>query len=152
MAGHRCTCSPHFPYLGNGCTDCAEIWCVLRGPLAMHFTQNGGYLHGRTGLSPKGILLVLTMCKSDISAKYYIYFHLFPAWIGWLLLIISETSWHAATFYFLIILPCVPMAKALPALPCDKIFLSTRDSCPHFMSFRTVTCSWPYWLHGWFWH
>ena len=23
-------------------TDCAETWCVVRGPLAMRFTQNGG--------------------------------------------------------------------------------------------------------------
>ena len=24
----------HFPYLGNGWTDCAEVWCVARDPLA----------------------------------------------------------------------------------------------------------------------
>ena len=26
-----------FPYLGNGWRDCAEIWCVLMGPIAMRF-------------------------------------------------------------------------------------------------------------------
>ena len=30
-----------FPYLGNGFADCAETWCVVRGPLAMRFTQDG---------------------------------------------------------------------------------------------------------------
>ena len=53
--------------------DCAEIWCVARGPLTMHFTHDGGYLHEHTGnchifkhiyLLPlvhrqKGVLLVL---------------------------------------------------------------------------------------------
>ena len=24
--------------------DCAENWCVVRGPLAIHFKQDGGYL------------------------------------------------------------------------------------------------------------
>ena len=28
-----CICAP-FLYLGNGWTDCAEIWCVIRDPLA----------------------------------------------------------------------------------------------------------------------
>ena len=32
-----------FPYLGNGWTDCTEIWCVARGPVAMHFTQDGRF-------------------------------------------------------------------------------------------------------------
>ena len=26
-----------FPYLGNGWTDCAGTWCVVRGPLSMRF-------------------------------------------------------------------------------------------------------------------
>ena len=30
----------HFTYLGNGWADCAETWCVIRGSLAMRFTQN----------------------------------------------------------------------------------------------------------------
>ena len=37
-----------FPYLGNGKPDCAETWCVVREPLAMHFTKDGGYPHERT--------------------------------------------------------------------------------------------------------
>ena len=39
-----------FPYLGNSWkwTDYSETWCVVRGPLAMHFTQDGGFLHERT--------------------------------------------------------------------------------------------------------
>ena len=28
-----------FPYLGNGWTDCDEIWCVVRDPLAKRFTE-----------------------------------------------------------------------------------------------------------------
>ena len=71
---HICTCARAHPfsYLGNGWMDCAEIWCVARGSLAMHSTQNGGYLHEHTGLChifkniyslplvqrPKGVLLV----------------------------------------------------------------------------------------------
>ena len=40
---HSCTCARAHPflYLGNGWMDCAEIWCVARGPLAMHFTRDG---------------------------------------------------------------------------------------------------------------
>ena len=33
-----------FPCLGNSWTDCADNWCVVRGLLAMHFTQNWSYL------------------------------------------------------------------------------------------------------------
>ena len=29
-----------FPHLENGWTDCTETWCVARGPVAMHFTQD----------------------------------------------------------------------------------------------------------------
>ena len=28
-----------FLYLGNGWTDCAEIWCVVKVPLARHFAK-----------------------------------------------------------------------------------------------------------------
>ena len=28
-----------FPYFGNGWTDCAEIWCVVRDPLTRHFLK-----------------------------------------------------------------------------------------------------------------
>ena len=39
-----------FPYLGSGSTDCAEIWCVVRDPLAKRFAQvkSGVDLHLRT--------------------------------------------------------------------------------------------------------
>ena len=64
-----------FPYLGNGWTDGAEIWCVVRGLPAMRFTQDGRYLlectYNRTHSKhiyslllvprPKDVLLVL--CK-----------------------------------------------------------------------------------------
>ena len=30
-----------FPYLGNGWTDCSETLFVVRGPLAIGFTQDG---------------------------------------------------------------------------------------------------------------
>ena len=48
MVGYRYTCArTHpFPYLGNGETDCAEIWCGL-GITTNRFTQDGGYLHER---------------------------------------------------------------------------------------------------------
>ena len=45
---HVRTYPPLF-YLVNGWMDCAEIWCEAGGPLAMHFTRDGGYLHGQTG-------------------------------------------------------------------------------------------------------
>ena len=51
---HMRTCAradvPPFLYLGNGWTDCAEIWCVARDPLAKLFAKvNGGaHLHVRT--------------------------------------------------------------------------------------------------------
>ena len=32
---------PQFPYLGNGSTHCAENWCVIRRPPAMHLTKDG---------------------------------------------------------------------------------------------------------------
>ena len=34
-----CACAdvPRFLYLGNGWTDCAEVWCELMGPGPMHF-------------------------------------------------------------------------------------------------------------------
>ena len=41
--GYSCTCEHahvqmcHFPYLRNGWTDCAEIWCVVCDPLAKRF-------------------------------------------------------------------------------------------------------------------
>ena len=41
---------PGVSYLGNGWTDCAEIWCVVRDQLAMRFTlpRGGVHLHVRT--------------------------------------------------------------------------------------------------------
>ena len=33
-------CIP-YPYIGNGQTNCTEIWCMARRPVAMHFTQDG---------------------------------------------------------------------------------------------------------------
>ena len=35
-------------YLGNGETDCAEIWCAVRVPLVMRVAEDGRYLHERT--------------------------------------------------------------------------------------------------------
>ena len=73
-----------FSFLGKGWTDCAETWCVVRGPLAMCFTQDGWYPHERTCNCthvkplcwpplvhrPKGVLLVLALwvnfCSSDL--------------------------------------------------------------------------------------
>ena len=45
----RADVSP-FPHLGNGWTDCAEIWCVVSDPLARHFIKvNAGVqVHVRT--------------------------------------------------------------------------------------------------------
>ena len=47
-----CACAdvPPFLYIGNGWTDCAEIWFVARDPLALRFTKvNGGVqVHVRT--------------------------------------------------------------------------------------------------------
>ena len=35
---------PPFSHLGNGWTDCTEIWLVVRDPLAWRFTKvNAGY-------------------------------------------------------------------------------------------------------------
>ena len=41
---------PPFPYLGNGWTDCVEIWHVISDPLARLFTKvkGGAQLHVRT--------------------------------------------------------------------------------------------------------
>ena len=52
--GYVCTCAsayvqmcPHFPDFGNGWTDCAEIWYVVRDPLA-RVVKDGVQLHMRT--------------------------------------------------------------------------------------------------------
>ena len=51
---HVCPCARAdvipFPYLVNGWTDCAEIWYVVRGPLARRLTKiyGGAHLHLRT--------------------------------------------------------------------------------------------------------
>ena len=51
---HVRTCAradvPPFPYLGNGWTNCAEIWFVARDPLAWRFTKanDGVQVHVRT--------------------------------------------------------------------------------------------------------
>ena len=47
---------PSFPYLGDGCTDCAEIWCVARDPLGRLFANvyGGTQLHVRTPFSYLG--------------------------------------------------------------------------------------------------
>ena len=47
MVGYTCSCArayvPPFPHFGNGWTDWAEIWFVIRDPLAWRFTKvNGG--------------------------------------------------------------------------------------------------------------
>ena len=35
----RAQASTPFPYVGNGWTDCTEVWCVIREPLAIPFTR-----------------------------------------------------------------------------------------------------------------
>ena len=47
-----------FSYLGNGWTDCVEIWYVVGDPLAKRFTEvNGGVqMHVRTCAPPFRIL------------------------------------------------------------------------------------------------
>ena len=34
-----------FTYLGKGWTYCAEIWCVVRDPIAMRFTETKSVVH-----------------------------------------------------------------------------------------------------------
>ena len=57
---HVRTCAravvPRFPYLGNGLTDCAEIWFLVRDQLAWRFTKvNGGVrVHVRNPFSYLG--------------------------------------------------------------------------------------------------
>ena len=58
MVGHSCTCAradvPPFQHLGNGWTDCAEILCMVRDPLARLFAKVHGatqlHVHTRTPL------------------------------------------------------------------------------------------------------
>ena len=51
---HMRTCAradvPRLLYLGNGWTDCAEIWYVVRDPSARRFTEvdDGVHLHMTT--------------------------------------------------------------------------------------------------------
>ena len=63
--GYICTCArarvhtayvPPFSYLGNGWTDCAEIWYMISDPLARLFTRvrGGAQLHVRTPFSSLG--------------------------------------------------------------------------------------------------
>ena len=55
---HVRTCAradvPPFPYVGNGWTDCAEIWYVVKNTLPYRFTEiNGGVkVHVRTCAPP----------------------------------------------------------------------------------------------------
>ena len=80
---HMCMCthvdvSP-FPYLGNGRTDCAEIWYVVTDPLARLFAQvNGGaQLYVRTPfccISETAGQIVLkfgTYVFRDLLAKHF---------------------------------------------------------------------------------
>ena len=59
---------PSFQYRGNGLTDCAEIWYVVRDSLASRFTNvNGGVqAHARTCTS----LLCILGTARRIALKY----------------------------------------------------------------------------------
>ena len=48
-----CRCA-RFKYLGNGRTDCAVIWCVIREPLAKRFTKVDVMVRARVQLYPEG--------------------------------------------------------------------------------------------------
>ena len=78
MVGCRCMCAPLFPYLGNGWTDCAKTWCVVRGPLAMRFTQNGGYAHSAR-LTYTHLSTSVTRSRSFIAQKACYWFYDIPA-------------------------------------------------------------------------
>ena len=70
----------HFSNLGNGWTDYAETWCVVRVPLALRCTKGGGYPHERACSfstfnqirsflpvnRPKGVLHVWPKCREKI--------------------------------------------------------------------------------------
>ena len=45
LMDHGWGTSPRFPYLGSGWTDCAEIWYVVRDPLAWRFTEADDVVH-----------------------------------------------------------------------------------------------------------
>ena len=49
-APYACADVSTFSYIGNGWTDCAEIWLVVRDPLAWRFTKvdGGVQVHVRT--------------------------------------------------------------------------------------------------------
>ena len=70
------------PYLGNGWTDCTEIWCVVRGPMAMRFTQDGRFC---TSASVTIIHLSASVhSRSFIAQKasyWFMHLYLIPQWL-----------------------------------------------------------------------
>ena len=51
---HNCAPAP-FPYLGNGWTDCAEIYCVVRDPSARRFTKVLGRVQQQARAHPSSV-------------------------------------------------------------------------------------------------
>ena len=57
-----CRCPP-FPYLGNGCTDCAEILYVVSDPLAQRFAEvDVRYVRTCSCTQTQSALLYVRMC------------------------------------------------------------------------------------------
>ena len=70
---HASTCArAPFPYLGNSWTDCAEIWYVVRDPLAKRFTEvdDGIQLHVRA-CAP---LFLILGTAGRIALKFCVWF------------------------------------------------------------------------------
>ena len=71
-----CRCA-HFPYLGNGWTNCAEIWCVVRDTLASRFAKvkGGVNLHVRAAdLHAAHVQMCPLFCISESAERIALQF------------------------------------------------------------------------------
>ena len=89
-----------FSYLGNGRTDCAEIWYVVRDQLAWQFAQTKGirvHLHLHTCI----VLFRISGTAGSIVLKFVMLVKamlcvLYKSWIGWQYLHESNLEVHGS--------------------------------------------------------
>ena len=64
---------PSALYVGNGWTDCAEIWCVVKDQIAMRFTplRGGMHLHPKRGAHMCTPFPYLGNGRTDCAETWY---------------------------------------------------------------------------------
>ena len=89
---------PSFPYLGNGRTDCVEIWYVVRDQLARQCTptEDGVHLHVRAPFPYLGSRWKDCVEICHVGRDIHQFCVLYKSWMGYQYLHVPDLGVHGS--------------------------------------------------------